>query len=170
MRGFSVDRRKTMQDYEPQDVAKMLVSDWLMDNRGRTPGSVISVSDGEKTRPIVSGSPNSGLVDLDKIKIVERQKMTLNDFMGGGDSREYVKYFQRLQREQRLAFRKEIEDLLLRARRFNFTRFKEKLYRDGKLTDAEKAHLNIIGQILDNRIKIYTNSKNSLMEILGAEK
>lgn len=170
LRGFSVDRRKTMQDYEPQDVAKMLVSDWLMDNRGRTPGSIISVSDGEKIRPIVSGSPNSGLVDLDKIKIVERQKMTLNEFMGQGDSQEYVKYFQRLQREQRLAFRKEIEDLLLRARRFNFTRFKEKLYRDGKLTDAEKAHLNIIGQILENRIKIYTNSKDSLMDILGAAK
>lgn len=170
LRGFNVDRRKTMRDYQPEDVAKMLISDWLMDNRGRTPGSVVSVSNGDSVRPVVGGSPKSSLVDLDKIKIVERQKMSINDFMGEDPQQDYIKYFQQLQQQQKLAFRREIEALLLRARRFNFTRFKERLYSDGRLTDAEKAHLNIVGRILETRIEIYSNSKDTFMEILGANK
>jgi hypothetical protein len=170
LRGFNVDRRKTMKDYSPEDVAKMLISDWLTDSRGRPPGSVISVSNGEETRPVISDNRKSGLVDLDKISIVERQKATFADFLNADENLDYRRYFQELKEQQRFAFRKEIEALLLRARRFNFTKFKDRLYSDGKLSSAEKAHLNIIGKILETRIKIYSNSKDTLMDILGAKK
>lgn len=170
IRGFNVDRRKTMSDYKPEDVAKMLVSDWLTDQRVRDPGSVISLSNGSETRPVVTNNFTSGLADLDKISIVERQKLVINDFMNGPDGDRYVVYFQKLKQEQRFAFRREIDALLLRARQFNFTQFKNRLYSDGKLTDAEKAHLNIIGRILDLRIQKYADSRETLMDILGAKK
>lgn len=170
IRGFNVDRRKTMSDYRPEDVAKMLVSDWLTDQRVRDPGSIVSLSNGSETRPVVTNNFTSGLSDLDKISIVERQRLAINQFLDGPNGDTYVAYFQKLQQEQRFAFRREIDALLLRARQFNFTQFKNRLYSDGKLTDAEKAHLNIIGRILDLRIQKYADSRDTLMEILGAKK
>lgn len=170
IRGFSVDRRKTMSDYKPEDVAKMLVSDWLTDQRVRDPGSVISLSNGGETRPVVTNNFTSGLADLDKISIVERQKLAIDQFLDGANGDTYVAYFQKLRQEQRFAFRREIDALLLRARQFNFTQFKNRLYSDGKLSDAEKAHLNIIGRILDLRIQKYADSRETLMDILGAKK
>jgi hypothetical protein len=170
IRGFNVDRRKTMSDYKPEDVAKMLVSDWLTDQRVRDPGSIVSLSNGSETRPVVTNNFTSGLSDLDNISIVERQRLAINQFLDGPNGDTYVAYFQKLQQEQRFAFRREIDALLLRARQFNFTQFKNRLYSDGKLTDAEKAHLNIIGRILDLRIQKYADSRDTLMEILGAKK
>ena len=87
-----------------------------------------------------------------------------------GIQHSYLPVFQKLQQQQKFAFRREIDALLLRARQFNFTQFKNRLYSDGKLTDAEKAHLNIIGRILELRIQKYAGSRDSLMEILGAKK
>lgn len=170
MRGFQVDRRRQFSDYKPEDVARMLVSDWLTDQRTRDPGSIVPVSNGTDTRPIVTNNFTSGLTDLDEVSIVERQRMTLSEFMRAPQNDKYVAYFQKLQQQQRFAFRREIDALLLRARQFNFTQFKNRLYSDGRLSDAEKAHLNIIGRILDLRIQRYADSRETLMDILGAKK
>ena len=170
IRGFELDRKKTFSDYKPEDVAKMLVSDWLTDQRVRDPGSILALSNGAETRPVVTNNFTSGLTDLDKVSIVERQKLAIADFVDGADGDKYVVYFQKLQQQQRFAFRREIDALLLRARQFNFTQFKNRLYSDGKLSDAEKAHLNIIGRILELRIQKYADSRETLMDILGAKK
>lgn len=170
IRGFELDRKKTFSDYKPEDVAKMLVSDWLTDQRVRDPGSILSMSNGAETRPVVTNNFTSGLTDLDKVSIVERQKLAISEFINGPDNDKYVVYFQKLQQQQKFAFRREIDALLLRARQFNFTQFKNRLYSDGKLSDAEKAHLNIIGRILELRIQKYADSRETLMDILGAKK
>ena len=170
LRGFEVDRRKTFKDYEPEDVAKLMVSDWLTDQRQRDPGSIIPMSNGEKLKPVVTNNTTSGLTALDSVKIVERQEMSIAKFFDSPEGQRYASYFMDLQQQQRFAFRREIDALLLRARKFNFTQFKTRLYNDGKLSDAEKAHLNIIGKILESRIDRYANSRETLMEILGASK
>jgi hypothetical protein len=170
IRGFQVDRRRKFSDYKPEDVAKMLVSDWLTDQRERDPGSIVPVSNGTDTKPVVTNNFTSGLADLDQVSIVERQKLTLSQFMDTNRAETYSQYFQNLQQQQRFAFRREIDALLLRARQFNFTQFKNRLYSDGRLTDAEKAHLNIVGRILEIRIQTYAGSREILMEILGVKK
>jgi hypothetical protein len=170
IRGYEVDRRKKFTDYEPEDVAKMLVSDWITDQRVRDPGSIVPVSNGEITKPVVTNNYTSALTDLDKIKIRERTRMTINDFMKSPGNDKYLSYFQQLKKQQQLAFRREIDALLLRARKFNFTQLKSRMYNDGKLSGAEKAHLEIVGQIIETRISVYENSKNTLLEIFGALK
>jgi len=170
LRGFQVDRRKTLKDYEPEDIAKLMVSDWLTDQRQRDPGSIIPMSNGEKIKPVITNNTTSGLAALDELKIVERQKMTIAEFFDSPEGERYAKYFMELQQEQRFSFRREIDALLLKARQFNFTQFKTRLYNDGKLSSAEKAHLNIIGKILESRINRYASSRDTLMKILGANK
>ena len=170
IRGYQVDRRKTFSDYEPGDVAKMLISDWITDQRVRDPGSIVPVSNGENTKPVVTNNFTSALTDLDKIKIAERTKMTIKNFLNTPGNDKYLLYFQQLKKEQQFAFRREIDALLLRARKFNFTQLKTRLYSDGSLTGAEKTHLDIIGSIMETRINIYENSKNLLIEIFGVKK
>jgi len=170
IRGYQVDRRKTFSDYEPEDVAKMLVSDWITDQRMRDPGSIVPVSNGENVRPVLTNNFTSALTDLDKIKITERTKMTIRDFLGSPGNDKYGQYFQKLQKQQQLAFRREIDALLLRARKFNFTQLKSRLYSDGRLSGAEKAHLDIVATIIETRINNYENSKNILLEIFGEKK
>lgn len=170
IRGFSVDRKKTMSDYEPQDVAKILISDWLTDQRVRDPGSILSVSKGSETKPVVTNNFTSGLTDLSDIEIVNRQKLSIGQFLDGANGDIYAVYFQKLKQEQRFAFRREIDALLLRARQFNFTQFRNRLYADGRLSQSEKNHLSIIVKILELRIEKYANSRENLMEILGDKK
>lgn len=170
IRGFQVDRRRQFSDYKPEDVAKILISDWLTDQRMRDPGSIVPVSNGTDTKPVLTNNFTSGLTDLDEVSIVERQKMTLIQFASGPSNEKYNTYFQELQQQQKFAFRREIDALLLRARQFNFTQFKNRLYSDGRLSDAEKAHLNIVGRILESRIQSYASSRENLMEILGVKK
>jgi len=170
IRGFQVDRRRQFSDYKPEDVAKILISDWLTDQRMRDPGSIVPVSNGTDTKPVLTNNFTSGLTDLDEVSIVERQKMTLSQFASSPTNEKYGTYFQELQQQQKFAFRREIDALLLRARQFNFTQFKNRLYSDGRLSDAEKAHLNIIGRILELRIQNYASSRENLMEILGVKK
>lgn len=170
IRGFQVDRRRQFSDYKPEDVAKILISDWLTDQRMRDPGSIVPVSNGTDTKPVLTNNFTSGLTDLDEVSIVERQKMTLSQFASSPANEKYGTYFQELQQQQKFAFRREIDALLLRARQFNFTQFKNRLYSDGRLSDAEKAHLNIIGRILELRIQNYASSRENLMEILGVKK
>jgi hypothetical protein len=170
IRGYQVDRRKTFSDYEPGDVAKMLVSDWITDQRMRDPGSIVPVSNGENVRPVLTNNYTSALTDLDKIQITQRTKMTIKDFLSSPGNDKYLQYFQKLQKQQQLAFRREIDALLLRARKFNFTQLKSRLYSDGRLSGAEKVHLDIVGRIIDIRINNYENSKNILLEIFGEKK
>ena len=170
IRGYQVDRRKTFSDYEPSDVAKMLVSDWITDQRVRDPGSIIPVSNGQDTKPVVTNNFTSLLTDLDKIKVTERTRMTIKDFLKLPGNDKYLLYYQKLKKEQQLSFRREIDALLLRARKFNFTQLKTRLYSDGSLSTAEKTHLNIVGRIIETRISIYENSRQTLIEIFGDKK
>ena len=170
IRGSKVDRRKTFSDYEPEDVAKILVSDWITDQRVRDPGSIVPLSDGQTTKPVLTNNYTSALTDLDKIKITERTKMTISDFLKSPGNDKYLLYYQQLKKQQQLAFRDEIDALLLRARKFNFTQLKTRLYSDGNLSGAEKARLQITEQIIETRISVYENSKKTMLEIFGAIK
>ena len=78
----------------------------------------------------------------------------------------YSSYYRELRENQREAFRAELEDLLERAREFNFTDYRARLYRDGALSSAEKTHLNIIQTIVEARIETLAASYEAILERL----
>lgn len=170
LRGYKMDRKQGFSEYSPQDVARIMVSDWLSDQRSRDPGSIIPLTNGQETRPVLTNNFTSGLTDLDKIEITERQKMSIGEFFDSASALRYRQYFQALQQQQKFAFRKEIDALLQKARQFNFTQFKARLYSDGRLNEAEKAHIEILRTILNTRIDAYARTRETLMDILGATK
>ena len=60
--------------------------------------------------------------------------------------------------------------LLEKARKFNYTKYRDALYRDGQLTQAEKTHLNIVGKIIENRIAVLKSQREQIMQALGGKK
>ena len=53
--------------------------------------------------------------------------------------------------------RKLIATLLRRARKFNFNQYRDRLNSSGELTEGEKIHMNVLGKILDQRIRVLSN-------------
>ena len=166
LRGFKVDNSKVFKDFSPADVARIIVSDILTDQRDRGPGSIVPMSDGNTARPVLVNNFTSGLVALDKIDITNRMNMKIDDLFSADRTSQYRQYWAQLRENQRFSFKKEIDSLLKKARSFNFTNFKTRLYNDGHLSDAEKAHLEIVNKILEQRITLLTNSKDILVRVL----
>jgi hypothetical protein len=167
MRGFKVDTSKTMKDFSPVDVARIMVSDWLTDQRDRGPAGIVPISNGSDVRPVLVNNTSSGLIALDKIEIANRSKMQIQDMYNAGRVSLLKDYYLTLQENQKYAFKKEVDALLKKAREFNFTNFKTQIYSDGHLSDAEEIQIDIMEKILNQRVTFLTQSKEMLMRVLG---
>lgn len=154
-----------MADFKPEDVAKMMISDFLTDQRNRslTDVSALTTPDGEI--PMFGQNSTSGLVDLSKIEITKRMKLSIADFYNSGTQVDYSQYYRSLKIEQQIAYRKFIEQLITRAKTFKIEDLKMKLRTDG-LSGGELAHLKILEKIYDTRLTILASSKKALLNYL----
>jgi hypothetical protein len=53
--------------------------------------------------------------------------------------------------------RKLIATLIKRARKFNFNQYRDRLTSSGELTAGEKIHMNVLGKIFDQRIRVLSD-------------
>ena len=157
----SVDTNRTFDDVDPTDVARMLLADLVVGIDDRPPTAIGNL--GEATVP--THTP-SAIKDLDKISIQKRLEENIASMKPLSSDSIYSSYYRELRENQREAFRAELEDLLERAREFNFTDYRARLYRDGALSSAEKTHLNIIQTIVEARIETLAASYEAILERL----
>jgi hypothetical protein len=154
-----------MSDFNPEDVAKMMISDFLTDQRSRDLSSVSALTTSNGEVPMFGVNATSGLVDLSKIEITKRMKMSIADFYNSGSQINYSEYYQSLRAEQQVIFRQFIEKLIQRAKSFKVADLKRRLNNDG-LTDGEIAHLSILEKIYESRLKVLSTSKKSISSYL----
>ncbi|SVE00119.1 uncharacterized protein METZ01_LOCUS452973, partial [marine metagenome] len=81
----------------------------------------------------------------------------------------YGKYFATLQEEQRQIVQQQFAKLIERAEAFKINKFRESMQRDGELSDAEMAHLDIIESIYETRIRLLRGSLENILTLIGAE-
>ena len=154
-----------MTDFKPEDVAKMLVADFLTDQRTRGLDSVNALTTPDGEVPMFGQNPTSGLIDLSKIEITKRMKMSIADFYNSGTQINYSEYYQTLKIEQQLAFRKAIEQAISRAKAFRVAELKRRLGADG-LSLGEINHFKILEKIYISRLAILSSSKKMLLNYL----
>lgn len=154
----SMDTDRTFDDVDPEDAVRMLLSDLILGVNDRPPTAVGKL--GEATVP--THIP-SALKDLDDISIQERIEESISSMKPLSNESIYSSHYQQLREAQQEAFRNELERLLERARTFNFTDYKDRLYRDGALSAAEKTHLNIIQTIVEARIQTLAAAYNAIL-------
>ena len=156
--GSSIDRSKRFDDMPMKDVAGLFVADMLTDTRNRTPESIVATNLGDRTFAMAISNAGTGLTDLSEIEITKHMKMALGELVGGKTETMYTDYYRKLKAEQKAQMRKFIANLLNRARKFNFNQYRDRLSVTGELTDGEKIHMEVLGRILKQRIRVLSNS------------
>jgi hypothetical protein len=153
------------EDLDVSDVARMMISDFLTDQRERPATSIYPIETPEGPRAVLAQNTTSGLIDLSKIEITKRTKMSIEQFYAEEGKPSYSEYYQALKAEQRLLFMRLIAQLIDRARKFKPEKYSDNLDMYG-LSTGEKIHLNIIGKLFESRLEILSNQKDVLRSIV----
>jgi hypothetical protein len=167
--GATFNPNRKFSDLNPQDVARMMIADYLTDQRVRPLSSVYAMDSANGTVPMLARNTTSGLVDLSKIQISKRSKLTIADFYGEPDKIDYSAYYNSLREEQKVIYKKFIDSLLRRAKSFKMRDLKSRLDVDG-LSDGEKIHLNIMEKIYETRLNMLLASRVALSAALRGRK
>ena len=167
--GSTFNPNRKMEDFSPQDVARMMISDLLTDQRERQLSSIYALDTAKGPVPVMTQNTTSGLIELDKVGITERTKMGIKDFYEGATQIDYSDYYQKLKIEQQIAYRNFIDNLLNRARSFKMKELVSRLSIDG-LSEAEASHIKIIDRIFEVRVGILKSQKNDLLNLLKGKK
>jgi len=170
IRGAKIDRNSKFADSNPMDVTRLMFADILSDTRDRNIGTVAMLAGQGNKYTLATSNPGSGLVGLDEISITKRTEMGIEELLNPGENSIYANYFQNLKELQRAQYQQFIATLIQRARAFNFSNFKSRLYNDGKLSQGEKIHLNILEKLFNQRLGRLTNARESIYEIVSAKK
>jgi hypothetical protein len=167
--GYEKNKDVTLPEASPQKMAALLVSDFVNGTKNRNPGTV-DVYKRDKANDIAVSDLGSELTELSKISIVARQKNAVEDMDSLAEEGTFGRYFRELQKEQQRIFIRELKKLLDKARSFNFVNYKERLVRDGILTDQERNHLEIVKTITEQRLNTLEKQQDVLLAILGGRK
>ena len=108
----------------------------------------------------------SALTELSELKITDRTKESVSAMKPVSGDGMYNTYYRELRDAQKRSFQEEIQRLMTRAQEFNFTDYRDALYRDGQLSSAEKTHLNIIQKIVESGITSLSRSRDALLDRL----
>jgi hypothetical protein len=153
------------EDLDVADVARMMISDFLTDQRERPATSIYPIETPDGPRAVLAQNTTSGLIDLSKIEISKRTKMRIEEFYAETGKPSYSEYYQALKAEQRVLFMKLIAQLIDRARKFKPTKYNDNLEMYG-LSEGEKIHLNIVGKLFESRLEILSNQKDVLRSLV----
>jgi hypothetical protein len=153
------------QDFKPEDVAKMMVSDFLTDQRERPGSSIYPMVTPDGAVPMLAQNVTSGLTDLDKIDINKRINLRIEAYFKSAGIPDYSKYYTTLKSEQQVNFRKYVDKLIKDARTFKLANLR-KMLESGGLSEGEKDHLNIVEKLFSNRLETLSNSRRTIVEIL----
>ena len=155
--GSKINRSKTWNDLPVNDVAGLLIADILTDVRNRTPESIVAVDLGDRTFGMSVVNSGSDLRNLSEIEISRRQKLAIDEMLSQLVSSHYSEYYKTLKAQQQLHMKKLISTLLRRARKFNFNQYRDRLYSSTELSEGEKIHIDMLGKIIEHRIRILSN-------------
>jgi hypothetical protein len=146
----------------------LALSDWLTDERLRTPGNVMPFKTSSGNGVMATSNRTSGLAGLSKAQISQRQKLGLDEIMSEARKSVYSKSFANLQLSQRKLLLAQLDKLIKQADSFNWDEYYSRLMIDGELSAAEKAHLRIVQSIYGNRLEVVKNSKEQFLKVIGA--
>ena len=163
--GSKINRYKTWNDMPARDITGLFVSDLLMDVRDRKPESVVAVDLGDRTFGMSIFNDGAGLTNLSDIEITQRMKMSIEDLLASTIGSHYSEYYRSLKATQQSQMKKLIATLLRRARKFNFNQYRDRLNVSGELSDGEKIHMNVIGKIFAQRIKVLSSDLGILKSL-----
>lgn len=159
--------QKKFIDLDMHDIARMMVADFLTDQRERPNTSIYAIDSDDGTRAVLAQNTTSALVDLSKLEITKRMKIRLGEYYESALTPAYSDYYQALQAEQRILFIKLISQMINRARSFNPKKFMSNIDGYG-ISQGEKIHMEIVEKLFLERLDVLSSQKQTLRQILSA--
>lgn len=153
------------QEFNPKDVAAILISDYLTDQENRPTSSIYPMDSAAGVVPMLAQNNLSKLTDLDKISITKRNKINILKFYNNFVGNYYSEYYMNLKADQRVIFRKNIDKLISRAKLYNLKLTRERFKKNG-VSVGEEQHLAILEKLFSARIDSLTQSKRSIIQLL----
>lgn len=158
-----------VSDLPAEDLLRMSVSDWLLDQRDRNPSSMRMIKKGDQEKLLLGRGDLSVLAGLSPEELNRRRNMVLEDYLKENRISGSSKKFSTLSRQQRAAILAVYEDLLKKATEFNWNDYSTRLSLDGQFSPAEKAHLELIKTIFTQRLQTLRSAKKRYLQIIGVE-
>lgn len=163
-RGVTPSKTATFKDSDVSNVAALLISDLIIGDNNRSPASV----DVMETSDMNALVPNLNFPNFDDFgKKAKTAEELIRQMASLSENGLYQGYYRELKSAQKRQFLAMINKLLERARAFNFEKYQARFAIDGKLTEAEKMHLQIVQRIVGQRINSLERAGDVLRNILG---
>jgi hypothetical protein len=164
--GGSVKSDAKLSEMEPEDLAGILVSDYLTDVRRRSPASISGVQTEDGVRAVSSNNAPSALAGLSASELKARRELALETYLEA-DGSVIANELRKRSEEIRQQIIEVYDDLIQRARAFKWDNYLERLTRDGKLSAPERRHMDIVKSVYEQRLENLTNSRDAFAELLG---
>lgn len=154
---------------DTEDLLRMSVSDWLLDQRDRNPSNMRAIKRNENNRLAIGGNNLSALAGLSPEELKSRRAMVLDDYLKENRISQVAKEFNQLSIAQRKVMMRVYEDLVKRASEFNWNDYSARLGIDGNLSAGEKAHLDLIRVIYTKRLESLRSGKERYLQSVGVQ-
>lgn len=152
-----------------EDLLRMSVADFLLDQRDRNPSNMRSIGRGAGQRLILGNNDLSGMAGLSPDELKRRRSMVFEDYLKDNRIDQVAKTFNELSVQQRKTMLTVYEDLVKRASEFNWNDYSARLNLDGKLSQGEKTHLELIKTIYAQRLENLKSARQRYLQSLGVQ-
>jgi|694.fasta_scaffold09107_6 hypothetical protein len=160
-------RTASMNMASTSDMSRLFISDLLTDSKMRNPSSIYTILTGNKKRTFASPSIYSGLSGSSRKNQSDRINMPIAAILQESDKLTYKDYFEKLRKNQRSKALSMLDELLERARSFNFDDFANRASIDGQMSESEKKHIDIMKSLFEVRIRKLSTSVSLLKKYIG---
>lgn len=160
--------RSTGMDFaDPEDMVRLMISDALTDVRDRNPSNLFTVGESSQKRTFAGPVPSSGGAGLTREQLTARVEAPKLVVLNEIENSMYRAFFMRLRKEQRRRAAALLEEMLERARQFDMAEFYRRMAIDGKLSESERRHMEIVAKIFENRVSILSGSLKFLRNVIN---
>jgi hypothetical protein len=159
--------RDSIADSDAEDLLRIAVSDYLLDNQKRSPASLLAIRKGDAKGVIADDNGKAALAGLSTEELKSRRALVLGDYFKVSRNEQMSKKFNELRETQRRQLLRVYDGLLDRASKFNFSEYAERLGVDGGLSSAEKQHLELIQKLYSQRLENLRRSRKQFLQIIG---
>lgn len=149
-----------------RDLLALAISDYLLDNRGRSEQNLATAKVGNRRNTFSTGDPLAAGVGLSAEELRQRRVQILGAWYDrdGGAYRDAFTDVSARQRQILLQF---YNETIKKADEFKWEEYIQRLTADGKLTKPEQVRLDLMRDIFESRLENLRSSKARLFEFVG---
>lgn len=151
------------------EMFRALVTDYLLDNRRRSPATLRPAVSGNTTTVIPSGNELSSLAGLTKTEIQRRFNIDLPEYLDNRGASMYKDELTDISVVQQQAITRMYDTMLERARAFKWDEYISRLKADGNLSEAETLHLSIVKDLFSERLDRLVKNKTAILRAFGIQ-